>query len=255
MPLTNSSISKYEAKVESLLNDVELEKKRLLEDAQKDADNIKTRANLIVQEAEANASKIIEDAKKEAENIINKASLDKENISAQTKEIEKQAYEAGFQKGQADGLEKFKQDSISSIKSLETLVSSSFDLKQNIIKSADIDIIDLVIAIARKITTKSFDENMLREITISAISQLKNKEEITIIVNPSLVNNISNLSESFKEEIAQLKNLKIIEDSSLSSDGVIVESPLSRVDGRISSQIDEIASRLINGITDDVQQE
>ena len=59
----------------------------------------------------------------------------------------------------------------------------------------------------------------------------------------------------FKNEISQMQNINIIEEASLSSDGVIVQSTLSRVDARISSQIDEIATRLINGIKDDSEQE
>ena len=96
---------------------------------------------------------------------------------------------------------------------------------------------------------------MLKEITLSAISQLKNREEISIIVSPKLVENIIKLSEEFKQELPQIKNIKIIEDSALSTDGTIIETPLSRVDSRISSQIDEIAARLINGVTDDLRQE
>ena len=96
---------------------------------------------------------------------------------------------------------------------------------------------------------------MLKEITLSAISQLKNREEISIIVSPKLVENIIKLSEEFKQELPQIKNIKIIEDSALSTDGTIIETPLSRVDSRVSSQIDEIAARLINGVTDDLRQE
>ena len=96
---------------------------------------------------------------------------------------------------------------------------------------------------------------MLKEITLSAIGQLKNKEDVTIIVSPQLVQNIIKLSEEFKQELSQVKNIKIIEDSALSADGTIVETPLSRVDSRVSAQIDEIAARLMNGITDDLQQE
>ena len=92
-------------------------------------------------------------------------------------------------------------------------------------------------------------------ITLSAISQLKNREEISIIVSPKLVENIIKLSEEFKQELPQIKNIKIIEDSALSTDGTIIETPLSRVDSRVSSQIDEIATRLINGVTDDLRQE
>ena len=60
---------------------------------------------------------------------------------------------------------------------------------------------------------------------------------------------------AFKNEISQMQNINIIEEASLSSDGVIVQSTLSRVDARISSQIDELATRLINGIKDDSEQE
>lgn len=255
LPLTQSSISKYEAKVESILNDVEVEKKRLLQSAENEAENIKTRANLIVKEAESKANQIIGNAKNESLRIIKQAEDEQNKIKSQTEEISKKAYDEGFTKGQEDGLNKFKENSIDSIKALDTLANSSFEIKHNIVKSADMDIVELVIAIARKITTVKFDENMLKEVTISAIQQLKNKESITIIVNPQLVQNIINLSEGFKNEITQLKNIKIIEDTALSVDGVIVETPLSRVDSRISSQIEEIYTRLINGITDDVQQE
>lgn len=253
MPLNQSSISKYEAKVELLLNNVEEEKKRLLEDAKKEAENIKTRANLIVQEAEANAQKIIEQAKKEAENIIKNADEQKNNLSSETEQIQKQAFDEGIEKGRLEGIQQVKEESKIALESLNTLTSSSFEIKKSIITSAEKDIIDLVLAIAKKITTKSFDDKMLKEITLAAISQLKNKEKITIIVNPELINNILSISEELKQEIAQLESINIIEDSSLSPDGVIVETPLSRVDSRISSIIDEIAKNLINGIADEIQ--
>lgn len=255
LPLKQRSISKYEAKVESLLNDVELEKKRLLEEAEVEAQNIKTRAELIVKEAEQKAEEIINNAKNESVNIIKQAEVEQERVKGETESISKQAYDEGFEKGHADGLEKFNTEATESLKALDTLAATSFELKQNIVKSADMDIVELVIAIARKITSRVFDEEMLKEITLSAIAQLKNREEVTIIVSPQLVQSIMNLSESFKQEYSQIQNIKIIEDSALSTDGTIVETPLSRVDSRISSQIDEIAARLINGITDDVRQE
>ena len=255
LPLTNSSISKYEAKVESLLNGVEEEKKRLLDDAQTEVDNMKTRAELIIKNAEAKAEEIINNAKNESVKIIKQAESEQEKVKAETENIKKNAYDEGYQKGQEEGLEKFKNDSIDSLKSLDTLAASSFEMKHDIVKSADLDIVELVLAIARKITSHAFDEDMLKEITAAAIGKLKNREQVTIIVNPKLVENIVKLSEDFKQEIAQIQNIKIIEDSALSPDGTIVETPLSRVDSRVSSQIDEIAARLINGIRDDVQEE
>lgn len=255
LPLNNSSISKYEAKVESILNDVELEKNRLLKQAELDAQNIRTRADLSVKEAEAKAEEIINNAKNESVNIIKQAEAEQEQVKSETEIIKKQAYDEGFNQGYADGTQKFQTEAADALKSLDTLAESSFEIKHNIVKSADMDIVELVIAIARKITSRAFDENMLKEITLSAISQLKNREEVTIIVSPNLVENIIKLSEEFKQELPQVKNIKIIEDAALSTDGTIVETPLSRVDSRISSQIDEIAAKLINGVTDDLRQE
>ena len=255
LPLKQRSISKYEAKVESLLSDVEQEKQRLIEEASLEAENIKTRAELIVKEAEAKAETIINNAKDESVKIIKQAEDEQEKIKQETEAISKQAYDEGFEKGYNDGQEKFKTDAIDSLKALDNLAGAAFDIKHDIVKSADMDIVELVIAIARKITSHAFDENMLKEITLSTIGQLKNKEDVTIIVSPQLVQNIIKLSEEFKQGLSQVKNIKIIEDSALSADGTIVETPLSRVDSRVSAQIDEIAARLMNGIRDDLQQE
>ena len=255
LPLEQHSISKYEAKVESLLNEVEIEKQQLLSNAQKEAQNIKTRATLAVEEANQKALEIIENAKKEAEEIKEQAILEIENAKKEAEKIKEEGYKEGFSKGTEDGHEKFISDSKEVLTNLDTIANSAKDLKDNIIKSADIDIVELVIAISKKVAIRSFDEKMLKDITMESISCLKSKEKITIIVNPQLVDKILSLSETFRTEISQLEHINIIEDSSLSCDGTIVETPLSRVDNRISAQIDEIATKLINGITDDVLQE
>ena len=252
LPLENSSLSKYEARAESIMSSVEMERNKLIEKARIEAESFSQKT---MTDAESQAEVIINGAKNESLKIIQDAEAKQAQITAQTDEISKKAYDEGFQKGIDDGYAKFKEDAKSALISLDSLADTSFDLKKNIIKSADLDIVDLVVAITRKVTEKSFDEQMLKELTTAAIKQLKNKEHITIIVNPQLVDNISNLVEGFKEEISQLQSIKIIEDSSLSCDGTIVESPLSRVDCRLSAQIDEIAAKLINGVTDDVQQE
>ena len=53
-------------------------------------------------------------------------------------------------------MEKFKNDAQEALKSLETLASSSFDMKKNIIDSASIDIVELVATIA-DMNTSYFD--------------------------------------------------------------------------------------------------
>ena len=215
---------------------------------QKMLDEAEVQKNQILEKAQKQAQEILDNAKKESETIISNAQVKAIQDSEITK---KQGFDEGYKQGIIEGNEKFKKDAELAIKALETLSSSNFEIKKNIIKSADKDIVELVIAISTKVCNKVFDDNILYEITSNAIKQLKDKESITIIVNPELSERISQYADKFKTEIQQLQTVKIIEDNSLSCDGVIVEAPMSRVDARISSQISEIAEQMLNGVEEE----
>ena len=234
LPIEQTNVTRQQAKVQKII-------------AETDA-----RAQQIIQNAENKSQVVIQTANAEAENIIEAA---KKKAEKEYESIKKQAYDEGFKKGEQDGLYKFQNDSSKGIKSLDTLAESAFNIKKNIIDSASRDIVDLVIAIADKVCHQKFNEDVLHDITLDAISQLNDKENITIIVNPKLIDNINNLSPKFREEIPKLQTLKILEDSSLSADGVIVETLKTRLDSRISVQIAEIAEKMLTGTDDGMEQE
>lgn len=233
LPIEQTGVTRQQAKVQQIIEETDARAKQILADA----DN---RSQIIVQTANTEAERIIEDARKKAEQ--------------EYETIKNQAYQEGFKKGEQDGLYKFQNDAQEGLKSLDTLASSSFDMKKNIIDSASRDIVDLVSAIAEKVCHQKFDTKMLYKITLEAIKQLNDKENITIIVNPKLVDNINNLADKFREDIPKLQTLKILEDNSLSADGVIVETPSIRLDSRVSSQIAEITEKMLTGTEDELEQ-
>ena len=234
LPIEQSNVTLQQAKVKKIIEETDAKAQQIIDGAE-------NKSNIIVQTANTEAQRIIEEAQKKAQN--------------EYESIKQRGYEEGFAKGEQDGLEKFKNDAEEALKSLETLASSSFDVKKNIIDSASIDIIELVTAIADKVCHISFDSKTLYKITLDAIKQLNDKENITIIVNPLLVENISSISEKIKEEIPKLQSIKIIEDNSVSPDGVIVETLSTRLDSRISTQIAEIAQKMLTGTNDELEQE
>lgn len=234
LPIEQSRITKQQAKVQQIIEETDAKAKQILDSAE-------GKAKIITETASTEAERIIEDAKRKAQQ--------------EYETIKNQAYQEGFEKGKEDGLEKFKNDSIDSLKALETLSGSSFELKKNIIDSASRDIVDLVTAIADKVCHKAFDDEVLYKITLDAIKQLNDKENITIIVNPELVENINKLVPNFKAEIPNLQTLKILEDNSISVDGVIVETPATRLDSRVSAQIAEISEKMLTGADDELEQE
>lgn len=207
----------------------------------------------IISNGEQKAKEIIERAEIEAQDIIQQAQA---QALAEVDSIKEQGYKEGFEAGCQDGYTKIAEELKDQIIAVENFAKSDFEIKKAIIKSAHLDIINLVIEIARKVCSKSLelDENVLKEITLNAIQSLKDKENITIIINPEMAQKIYSISDEIKEEIPQLSSIKIIEDTSVSPDGTIVESPLSRVDSRISSQINELSEKLmarLNSTTDE----
>lgn len=233
LPIEQSRVTRQQAKVQQIIDETDAKAQQIIANAE-------NKSRVVIQTANTEAEAIIENAKKKAEK--------------EYETIKKQAYEEGFKKGEQDGLYKFQNDASEGLKSLDTLAASSFELKKNIIDSASRDIVDLVIAIADKVCHQKFNEKVLYKITLDAIKKLNDKENITIIVNPVLVDNINNLTSKFREEIPKLQSLKILEDNSLSADGVIVETPSTRLDSRVSVQIAEIAEKMLTGTDDGMGQ-
>ena len=78
-----------------------------------------------------------------------------------------------------------------------------------------------------------------------AISLLKEQEDIKIVVNPKLIEYAKELSEDLPNIFQNLDKIKIIKDKTVSSDGVLVESLDSRIDARLSTEIEKIARILL----------
>ena len=232
LPIEQSNVTRQQAKVKKIIEETDAKANQIISGAE-------NKSQVIVQTANTEATRIIEEARKKGE----------ENYET----VKSQAYEEGFAKGLEDGLAKFQEDVKQALASLDVLVSSSFDSKKNIIDSAAIDIVELVSAIADKVCHISFDSKTLYKITRDAIKQLNDKENVTIIVNPKLVDDITNFVPDFKEEFPKLQSIKILEDNSVSPDGVIVETLNTRLDSRVSAQIAEIAQKMLTGTNNELE--
>lgn len=201
-------------------------------------------AQELLLKAKQQAQLIIDEAKQKAQQHIDEAV---EQANAKVAEITEEARQAGHQVGYEEGRLAIKQDLIEQIENLDKFAKSEFEIKKRIIKSAHNDIVNLVVQIADKVCHKKLklDREILYNITKYSINELKDKETVTIFVNPNMAKKIYAISESLEKDILSLQAIKIVEDSSVSEDGTIVESISSRIDNRVSSQIDEITQKLL----------
>ncbi len=202
-------------------------------------------AENIIDEAKNKALVIESQAVTRAEAIVQEAA---EKASMSVDDITEEARKNGFDAGYKVGYEKVIDEMQEKVLNLENFTKANFDIKKRIVKSLHTDILDLIIAMARKVCNMELSQNpeLMKKLTLAAIGQLKEKENVNIIVNPQMANMIYSVSDELKEQVHTLETIKIIEDPSVSADGTIVESMGSRVDSRLCAQIDKIAQELYN---------
>lgn len=206
-------------------------------------------------EEQTKALSLLEQAKLDSQNIVQEAKLKAEqeaNLLSVTikEEARVDGHNSGYEAGYQEGMAAINAEFAERIRLFNTFVDSSFDIKKRIIKSAHLDIVNLVVEISNKICQKSLeiDKEVLLSITKAAVNLLKEKETVTIIVNPVMREKIFEIADQLKAENSLISNIKIIEDVSVSPDGTIVEGLSGRIDSRISSQIDEITQKLLNEV-------
>ena len=215
----------------------------------------KTELNKEIVDAKMIADSIIADAKKQAAATLAQAQNQANEIiqSAKAKaeasidEVTADARKQGYAEGYEDGKEKITTELENLVYNVDNFAKSKFEIKNRIIKSLHLDILDLVLDISEKVCKVQMQNNrdILTKVVANAISQLKEKENVTIIVHPEMAQKLYDISEKLKDSIHNLQSIKIIEDNSISPDGTIVESVGSRVDARVSAQIELISQKLL----------
>lgn len=211
--------------------------------------NIQT-GNSAVSDAEIEAQNIIDTAKNEATRIIEETQNKSQELFNQAQaEGMKAGYDAGYEKG----LSQVQDDFINQVKSVDIIAKSAFRVKNEIIVSAEQEVIQLSITIAEKLVRQKFDiqPEIILNIVKAAINELKDKEEIKIVVNPAITKYLYEFSDELKRTINGLEKIKIIEDRTIPAEGVIIESLESRIDARLDSQITEITKKLMKKVTED----
>jgi len=211
----------------------------------------KEKVDLIFKKAEEQAANIILEAQKQAVFLMEQAKtknlIKEKEIDAKIKIATDEGRQSGYNAGYEDGLQKATEDIFQKVSHLEAIAVSSFNIKKEIILSAEQEILQLSLAIAERVLKQQLEikPEMIELIIKSAIMELKDKDEIKIFINPALKDQLYNYSEELKTTIKGLKVVKIIEDKTINPDSAIVESLESRIDARLESQVAEIAREIM----------
>jgi flagellar assembly protein FliH len=193
------------------------------------------RALTIIDKAKKRAGQIIAKSQSEAQEMINDAQNEVEEIKAK-------ANKEGLEKGRQEGLYKANKHIEEAFKTLNEAVKE----KTKIVKSAEPEILKLSIKIAEQIIRSEvqLNQDICMKIIAEAVSKITDREKVIIRVNQGNLDQVKRNKDRLASLIDGVKNLSIVEDSSIESGGCVVETDLGFVDAKISTKLKAIEDAL-----------
>lgn len=183
--------------------------------------------------------------RKEAADILREA---KEKAAL----LEQEAYEKGFAQGEKDGLELGEKKALKVIENIENFLIEVSHLKKEILKRDEKEILDIVFAIAKKVTHNqiSLDEKAVKDTVLSAIHLATEKSHIILRINPEDLDYIEGLKPDLFAQYKELKSIDVTPDPTITRGGCFLETPYGDVDARVETQLERINQCLEEAFTE-----
>lgn len=192
-----------------------------------------------LKQSETESQQIIENAKEQANMIINDA-------QNQANEVMETARSKGEEDGWEEGFSRGEEEVNRLITRLNRILSSTIQKRNEVLEEAESQIVDIIIAIARKVvkTITETHKNIVIEQIQEAISKLKGRAEITIRINVEDLMMTTKHKKDFIQMVEGIENVKILEDNSVDKGGCIITTDFGSIDARISSQLSELEQKI-----------
>ena len=250
------SIEEMEAELERYRRETEEEVRRMLEGARESNKKIeeegKAAAFRELQTAREQVKLEMEHFQKESEHEIERGKFEAEKMIKEAElkvsEIEHEAYKKGYEAGREEGYKEGQAEVMRLIDRLGTIVSTAVDIRDDIIRSSEKLMTEMILMIARKVIKDEIVER--REVVINnireSIKRVKDRDRIDIRVNFADLDMTTAHKDELIKMMESLKKVNIYEDSRVDRGGCIIETDVGSIDARISSQLDAIEESIRN---------
>ncbi|MDO5767000.1 MAG: flagellar assembly protein FliH [Spirochaetales bacterium] len=234
----------WESEKQKMLDDAQAQANAIIESAKNAAfEEVKKQtdeAQTIKAQAENEAQKIIADAREQASQIQAKSEIEKD-------EIKRNSYEEGLKEGKKDGYDSGKEEVNRLIDRSHKILEAVLNRREQILNETEEQIIQLVLLMTRKVV-KVMSENQKSVVmanVLSALKKVKARGDVTIRVNLEDVKLTTEHIKDFIEQVESVSGITVVEDSSVEKGGCIVETDFGAIDARISSQLSELESKIL----------
>ena len=234
----------WEAEKAEMIAKAQAEAAEIVKNAESTAfDRVKEqqdKALVIKADAEKEAAEIIQKAKDEADAILEKARSDDANIR-------RSSNEEGFEKGHEEGYNKGKDEVQRLIGRVHSMLEGIQSRRQEILNETEQQIVDLVILMTTKVVKvlSESQKNVVMANVLSALKKVKTRGDVTVRVNFSDAKLTTEHIKDFIASVESVKNINVVEDTSVDLGGCIVETDFGAIDARIASQLAELETKIL----------
>ncbi|MCQ2578648.1 MAG: flagellar assembly protein FliH [Treponema sp.] len=234
----------------------EMEKAKLSQTAQAEADEILKKAEdaafqevkrqtdqaaIIKAEAENEAQEIIKKAEAQAAQLLEEAQVRRQSI-------ENESRQKGFEEGHEEGYQKGVAEVERLTERMHKMLEAVMQRREEILRDTETQIVELVILMCRKVI-KILSENQKNVVmanVLAALKKVKTRGKVTLRVNLEEVKLTSEHADEFIKHIENVEGITVLEDSAVEKGGCIVETDFGAIDARISSQLTELENKIID---------
>ena len=160
-------------------------------------------------------------------------------------QIEREAYEKGFNQGQKDGLALGKKRLEETARRLESLIESLGRLKGELYLEAEEEILKLSMAIARKVVQRELaqDEDAVLRTIRKAVEFLNERTNVKILVNPADMRKVEEALPEIRGG-KKIDKIELAEDPAIGRGGCILETGFGTINGTVEDQLAAIKEEL-----------
>jgi len=190
-------------------------------------------AGELLQVATADAEAILSEAHNRLRTIV-------ETAQSGAASVTQHARDEGYKAGHQEGVDTAEHDMEEMLATMRGLIDMARVERHKIVEGAENEIVKLAMGIAERVLHKAVevDREVVVAIAKAAISDLVNRESITVRVNPIDLERMKQHRDSMLT-LGETKHMRVIEDQRVDPGGVIVETEAGTHDAKISTQVEE----------------
>ncbi|MFI3257524.1 MAG: flagellar assembly protein FliH [Spirochaetales bacterium] len=234
----------WEQERQKLLDDAHKEAEEIIKNAEQSAfDEVKRKtdqAAVIKKQAEDEAAQIIKDAETKANETLRAAEQEYEkNVD----DAKRSGHEEGLEQGYQSGTQEVQR----LIDRMHIILEKTLDKRTIILEETEQQIVELVLLISRKVV-KIISENQRNVVmsnVVQALRKMKGRGDVVIRVNLADVQLTTEHIKDFMNAVESVKNITVVEDSTVEKGGCIIETDFGAIDARISTQLNELEQKIL----------